>query len=114
MISISINACDKLKQDGINVRLIHMTTIKPIDREIIKKASRETKFILTCEEHFVIGGLDQMVSSITSETIPTKVIKLGINNTFEEFAKQNELLEKYGLTCENIVNIIKNLYIFFL
>ncbi len=107
MSAMAKDACETLKEQGINVRLIHMPTIKPIDRAIIEKAAKETKFILTCEEHSVIGGLGQIVASVTSETVPTKVIKLGINDVFGESATPKELLQKHGLSSENIVNIIK-------
>lgn len=107
MSAMAKNACETLKEQGINVRLIHMPTIKPIDRAIIEKAAKETKFILTCEEHSVIGGLGQIVASVTSETVPTKVIKLGINDVFGESATPAQLLEKHGLSSENIFNIIK-------
>ena len=105
--SMAMKACDILKEENIDVRLIHMPTIKPIDRDIIEKASKETKFILTCEEHSVIGGLGQIVASVTSETSPTKVVKLGIDDVFGESATPSELLEKHGLTTDNIVKIIK-------
>lgn len=107
MTATAKNACEMLKEEGVNVRLIHMPTIKPIDREIIEKAAKETKFILTCEEHSVIGGLGQIVSSVTSETVPTKVVKLGINDVFGESGTPQDLLEKHGLTSENIVKLIK-------
>lgn len=107
MTAMAKHACEILNQEGINVRLIHMPTIKPIDQGIIEKAAKETKFILTCEEHTVKGGLGQIVASVTSETVPTKVIKLGINDTFGESGTPDELLKKYGLTSENIVKLIK-------
>lgn len=107
MTAMAKQACETLKEEGIDVRLIHMPTIKPIDREIIQKAAEETKFILTCEEHSVIGGLGQIVAGVTSETVPTKVVKLGVNDMFGESATPQELLEKHGLTSENIVNLIK-------
>lgn len=107
MTAIAKEACNSLKEEGINVRLIHMPTIKPIDREIIEKAAKETKFILTCEEHSIIGGLGQIVASVTSETSPTKVVKLGINDVFGESGTPKELLEKHGLTSENIMKIVK-------
>lgn len=107
MTAMAKYACEKLEQQGISVRLIHMPTIKPIDREIIAKAATDTKFILTCEEHSVIGGLGQIVSSVTSETVPTKVVKLGINDVFGQSGTPKELLEEYGLTEENIIKIIK-------
>lgn len=106
--SMAMKACDILKEEDINVRLIHMPTIKPIDKDIIERAAKETKFILTCEEHSVIGGLGQIVASVTSETVPTKVVKLGIDDVFGESATPNELLEKHGLTSDNIVKIIKD------
>lgn len=103
----AMKACEILKAEGINVRLIHMPTIKPIDEEIIINAAKETKFILTCEEHSVIGGLGQIVSSVTAQSYPTKVVKLGINDMFGQSGTPNELLKEYGLTKENIVNMIK-------
>lgn len=106
--SMAMKACDILKEEDINVRLIHMPTIKPIDKDIIERAAKETKFILTCEEHSVIGGLGQIVASVTSEIVPTKVVKLGIDDVFGESATPNELLEKHGLTSDNIVKIIKD------
>lgn len=100
-------AAQLLQEEGINVRVIHMPTIKPIDRELIEKAARETKFILTAEEHSVIGGLGSIVSSVTSETFPAKVVKLGMNDEFGESGTPNELLEKFGLTAANIVKLVK-------
>lgn len=110
MTAMAKAACETLKEEGIDVRLIHMPTIKPIDREIIECAAKETDFILTCEEHSVVGGLGQIVASVTSETVPTKVIKLGVNDVFGESATPKELLEKHGLTSENIVRSIKENY----
>lgn len=110
MTAMAKEACETLKEEGIDVRLIHMPTIKPIDREIIECAAKETDFILTCEEHSVVGGLGQIVASVTSETVPTKVIKLGVNDVFGESATPKELLEKHGLTSENIVKLIKENY----
>ena len=107
MTAMAKEACEELKNEGIDVRLIHMPTIKPIDREIIEKAAKETAFILTCEEHSVVGGLGQIVAGVTSETVPTKVIKLGINDAFGESGTPAQLLEKHGLTKENIVKMIK-------
>jgi transketolase len=107
MTAMAKQACETLKEQGIDVRLIHMPTIKPIDAAIIEKAAKETKFILTCEEHSVIGGLGHIVAGVTSETVPTKVVKLGINDMFGESATPQALLEKHGLTAENIVNIVK-------
>ncbi|WP_411169008.1 transketolase family protein [Clostridium sp. MB05] len=108
MTAMAKKAVSNLKERGVNVRLIHIPTIKPIDKEIIIKAAKETKFILTCEEHSIIGGLGEAVASVTAEFEPTKVIKLGINDLFGESGTPNELLEKHGLTSENIEKIIKS------
>ena len=100
-------AAETLKADGINARVIHMPTIKPIDREIIEKAAKETKFIVTCEEHSVIGGLGSVVADVVTETYPTKVVKIGINDVFGESGTPAELLEKYGMTAANVVKVVK-------
>jgi len=100
-------AAEILKADGINARLIHIPTIKPIDRDIIEKAAKETKFIVTCEEHSIIGGLGAVVSGVTAEVHPTKVVKIGINDVFGESGTPAELLEKYGMTAANVVNTVK-------
>ncbi|MCL1951068.1 MAG: transketolase family protein [Turicibacter sp.] len=107
MTAMARTAANQLREEGINVRVIHMPTIKPIDRTIIEKAARETKFILTCEEHSIIGGLGSIVASVTSETYPTKVVKLGMNDVFGESGTPADLLEKFGLTPANIVKMVK-------
>jgi len=100
-------AAEMLKADGISARVIHIPTIKPIDRDIIEKAAKETKFIVTCEEHSVIGGLGSVVASVTAETHPTKVVKIGINDVFGESGTPAELLEKHGMTAENVIKVVK-------
>ena len=100
-------AAEVLGADGINARVIHIPTIKPIDRDIIEKAAKETKFIITCEEHSVIGGLGSVVTDVVCETHPTKVIKIGINDVFGESGTPAELLEKHGMTAENVTAVVK-------
>jgi len=100
-------AAETLKADGINARVIHIPTIKPIDRDIIEKAAKETKFIVTCEEHSVIGGLGSVVADVVTETHPTKVVKIGINDVFGESGTPAALLEKYGMTAANVVKTVK-------
>jgi len=100
-------AAQILKDDGIHARVIHIPTIKPIDRDIIANAARETKFIVTCEEHSVIGGLGSVVADVTSETHPTKVIKIGINDVFGESGTPAQLLEKHGMTANHVVAVVK-------
>jgi len=101
-------AAETLKADGINVRVIHIPTIKPIDRDIIEKAARECKFIVTAEEHSVIGGLGSVVTDVVAETYPTKVVKIGINDVFGESGTPAQLLERYGMTAANVVKTVKD------
>lgn len=103
----AIKAANILAQEGISVRVINVGTIKPLDGEIILKAAKETKFIITAEEHSVIGGLGSAVSEFLSEVYPAKVKKLGIYDKFGQSGKANELLEKYELTAAKLVSMVK-------
>ena len=107
MVNEAILAHESLKSEGINVRVINMSTIKPIDREIIINAAKETKAIVTAEEHNIIGGLGSAVSEVVSEECPVVVKKVGVKDTFGESGTPSELLEKYGLTSKDIVNAVK-------
>lgn len=103
----AIKAADILAQEGISVRVINVGTIKPLDGETILKAAQETKFIVTAEEHSVIGGLGSAVSEFLSEVHPTKVKKVGIYDQFGQSGTGNELLEKYELTSKKLISVIK-------
>ena len=107
MVNEALIAADMLKEENINVRVINMSTIKPIDTELIIKAAKETKSIVTAEEHSIIGGLGSAVSEVVSENHPVKVKKVGLNDCFGESGTPGELLEKYGLTAKNIVAKVK-------
>lgn len=104
----ALKAATELEKEGISVRVINMGTIKPLDAETVVKAAKETKFIVTAEEHSVIGGLGSAVSELLSEVYPTKVKKLGIYDKFGQSGKGQELLEKYELTAEKIISMIKD------
>ena len=107
MVNEALIAADMLKEENINARVINMSTIKPIDTELIIKAAKETKAIVTAEEHSIIGGLGSAVSEVVSENHPVKVKKVGLNDCFGESGTPGELLEKYGLTAKNIVAKVK-------
>lgn len=107
MTAEALKAADILAQEGISVRVINVGTIKPLDGETILKAAQETKFIITAEEHSVIGGLGSAVSEFLSEVYPTKVKKLGLYDKFGQSGKANELLEKYELTAAKLVAMVK-------
>lgn len=109
MVSKALEAARELEKENISVRVINMSTIKPIDREVIIKAAKETKGIVTAEEHSIIGGLGASVSSVVCSSFPTRVEKVGINDTFGESGTPEELMEKYKLTSNEIINRIKKL-----
>jgi len=109
MVEKALLAANILKAEGINVRVLNIHTLKPIDTEIILKAAKETKKIVTAEEHNIIGGLGSAVLETISEECPVPVIRIGVKDTFGEAGKPNELLEKYGLTEKEIVKAIKKI-----
>ncbi|MEG2291595.1 MAG: transketolase family protein [Clostridium sp.] len=110
MVQKAIEASKELEAiSGIGVRVINMSTIKPIDKEIIIKAAKETKAIITAEEHSIIGGLGAMVSQVVCSEYPTKVKMIGIQDRFGESGTPDELMEKFGLTSKAIVEEIKSI-----
>ena len=100
-------ACLKLQEEGYSVRLINIHTIKPIDRELIIKAAKETGKIITVEEHNVIGGLGDAVLEVTSQECPVKVRKVGVYDRYGYSGPAWELLEEFGLTETGIANVIR-------
>lgn len=103
----ALKAAEELEKEGVSVRVINVGTIKPLDGETILKAAQETKFIVTAEEHSVIGGLGSAISEFLSEVHPTKVKKVGIYDKFGQSGTGNELLEKYELTSKKLISVIK-------
>ena len=100
-------AVENLEKEGISVRLINIHTIKPIDRDIIIKAAKETGRIITVEEHNVIGGLADAVCEVTSSECPVPVRRIGVNDCFGYSGPANELLEIFGFTAPSIEKVIK-------
>lgn len=103
LVAEALTAAELLKNEGISARVINMATIKPIDRDIIVSAARETGAIVTAEEHNIIGGLGGAVAEVVCETVPVPVVRLGVNDTFGKSGPAVELLKLFGLTAENIV-----------
>ena len=106
-VSEAIKAKEELEKENINIRVIDIHTIKPIDRELIIKAAKETKKIITIEDHSIIGGLGSAVCEVLSTDYPSKVIRMGINDTFGKSGKAEELLAYFGITARNIIENIK-------
>lgn len=105
----SLLAVQALKAQGINARLINIHTIKPIDKEIIVKAAKETGRIVTVEEHNVIGGLGDAVCDVVSTHCPVKVTKIGVNDRFGYSGPAKELLEIFGLCKDNIAKVVADI-----
>jgi transketolase len=110
MVARSLRAAETLEQDdGISCRVIDMSSIKPIDKDLIAKCSKETGAIVTAEEHNIIGGIGSAVAEVTAENYPVPMRRVGINDTFGESARDEEidmLLEKYGLTAKEITQAV--------
>ena len=107
MVDEAMQAHDLLKAEGINARVINMATIKPLDKEIVLKAAKETGAIVTAEEHSVIGGLGSAVSEVVCEEYPVPVIKLGVNDRFGHSGPAVKLLDEFGLRAVNIAEKAK-------
>jgi len=91
-----------LREQGYDVQLIEMPCVKPIDREAIQNAAKETGLLVTVEDHNVIGGLGSAVSEVLTDTCPAKLLRLGIEDCYAESGDQDELLDKYGLSAVSI------------
>ncbi len=104
----AIKAKEELEKQGINIRVLDMHTIKPIDKEIIIKSAKETKKIITIEDHNIIGGLGSAVCEVLAENYPTKVIRMGVNDEFGKSGKAELLLKYFKLTAEDIEKLIIN------
>ncbi|MEA1960904.1 MAG: transketolase family protein [Bacillota bacterium] len=109
MVSKCMEAAEKLAQEGIQVSVVDMHTIKPLDEDLIIKKAVQTGAILTIEEHNVLGGLGGAVCEVVCEKCPVPVHRMGINDVFGQSGKPDELLQHYGLTIENIIQNIHDL-----
>ena len=96
-------AKEKLEEQGINIRVVDMHTIKPIDEEMIIKSASETKKLISIEDHSIIGGLGSSICEVLADKKPTKLTRLGINDTFGKSGKAEELMEYFQITSEKII-----------
>ena len=103
MVGEALTAKELLKNEGIDARVINIHTIKPIDKEIIAAAAKETGTIVTAEEHNIIGGLGSAVAEAVCESCPVPVLRVGVEDTFGGSGPAVEMLKIYGLTAEKIV-----------
>ena len=96
------DAADALEKQGIRVEVLNFHTIKPLDEELLLKSAGKTGCVVTVEEHSVVGGLGSAVCDVLSQKCPSRVMKIGIEDTFGESGPAEELLEKYGLCASCI------------
>lgn len=109
MVSKAIEAYDILKAEGINISVVNVHTIKPLDNETVLKYAAKTGCVVTAEEHFNAGGLGSAICELLSEQLPTKVLRVGISDIFCQSGKAAELLEYYGLTGEGIAGKVRQI-----
>lgn len=103
----AIKAGEALEAMGIHARIVNMSTIKPLDEELVLKCAKECGKIITCEEHSIIGGLGEAVCSYLAETCPVPVKRIGVNDKFGCSGTAAEVLKAYGLSAEHIVEVTK-------
>ena len=108
MVNEAYEAAKALAEEGIDVRVIDIHTIKPIDEEIIIKAAQETGAIVTAEEHGIIGGLGDAVAQVVVKNCPCKMAMVGQQDTFGESGKPDQLLAKYKMTADDIADAVRS------
>lgn len=109
MVNEALTAADTLAAEGIDVRVIDMHTIKPLDEDIIVKAAAETGGIVTAEEHSVIGGLGSAVAEVLCRKQPARLAMVGVQDRFGQSGKPPLLMEEYNITAEDIVKAVRSL-----
>ena len=107
MVAEALKAKEELEKEGINIRVIDIHTIKPIDKEIIIKSAKETEKLISIEEHSVIGGLGTAISEVLTDKYPAKLIRLGMKDCFGKSGNAQALLKYFGLTSKEIIEEVK-------
>lgn len=108
LVGESLKAAEMLQKDGINLRVVNIHTIKPIDKDLIIKSAKECGLVFTAEDHNIIGGLGSAVAEVLSENYPARVIRIGLNDTFGESGTPEALYKKYGFDSESLAKKIKS------
>lgn len=107
MVFEALQAAENLEKDGIKVKVVNMSTIKPIDNEIIIQSAQQTGAIVTCEEHSIIGGLGSAVAEVVGENYPVPMKRIGVADRFGLSGSPDELLEKFEMKSTHIVKAVK-------
>ena len=106
MVSMALEAAEELAVKGISVSVVNVASVKPLDVETIVRVAEQTKAVVTAEEHNIIGGLGSAIAEVLGEKLPTPIVRVGLNDTFGESGRPQELLEKYGLTKVDLVKAV--------
>lgn len=109
MLAAAMEARDILAAEGINISVVNVHTIKPIDKETVIKYATKTGRVVTAEEHTVVGGLGGAVAEVLAENAPTRMKRVGLNDTFGRSAPASQLLDHYNLNAAGIVDAVKSL-----
>ncbi len=107
MVSMALEASEELAAEGISVGVVNVASVKPLDIETIVRIAKQTKAIVTAEEHNIIGGLGSAIAEVLGEKLPTPMVRVGLKDTFGESGRPQELLEKYGLTKSDLVKAVR-------
>lgn len=107
LVAEALDAAVMAEKDGISVTVVNIHTIKPIDREVVVDMAKKHKKLISIEEHSIIGGLGTAVSEVLTDEYPSKLIRLGMKDTFGESGTVDELMNKYGLTSKALYEVIK-------
>ena len=110
MVSEALKAKEILKEVGIDIRVVDIHTIKPIDKELIVTCAKETKKLISIEDHNVIGGLGAAISEVLTEEYPTKLVRLGVKDAFGKSGKAEELMKYFGITAQDIIYQFRKFY----
>ena len=102
----TIQAQEELKEKGINIRVVDVHTIKPIDEEMIIKCAKETKRLISVEDHNVIGGLGSAIAEVLTEKYPAKLERMGIKDTFGKSGNAQKLMQYFGIDKQSIIDKI--------
>jgi transketolase len=109
MVDVALKAAQMLARDGIECRVLSMSSLKPLDEDAVVKAAQETGAIITVEEHLRHGGLGCAVAQVVAEKRPVPMSIIAINDTYSKSGKAEELLQKQGLTADNVENTARSL-----
>jgi transketolase len=103
LVSRCLDAADRLRGEGIDARVLEVHTVKPLDVERVLQAARETGALVTAEEHSIVGGLGGAVAEVVADSYPVPVKRVGLADRFAETGPYLELLDRYGMSVEDIV-----------